>query len=158
MLRSSGVICLAGAVAAVAFLGSNKADASEEVVVIPSGQSEYTEGCGGCHGLLGVAADESIPRLRDKVGTFLCTQEGREYLIRLPNIAFAAMDDEALADLMNFVVFGLGGESLPRGEGVRPYNADEVGLLRKTPFKGEQLHAMRDAVWSRASAECEMRR
>ena len=56
-----------------------------------------------------------IPVLRDRVGYFMCTKEGRDYLIRLPNVAYSAIDDnQELAEMMNFVVFGLGGASAPQ--------------------------------------------
>src|ERR1700712_142950 len=77
------------------------------------GQVQYSQNCGGCHGLMGLSASESIPVLSDHVGTFLCTQEGRDYIVRLPNVAFANMNDEELASAMNFMVFGLGGTSVP---------------------------------------------
>ena len=50
-------------------------------------QSDYVEHCSGCHGMQGDSAPAEIPVLRDRIGYFLCTQEGREYLIRLPNVA-----------------------------------------------------------------------
>jgi hypothetical protein len=78
-------------------------------------QSDYVEHCSGCHGMQGNSAPAEIPVLRDRVGYFMCTREGREYLIRLPNVAYSAItDDQQLADMMNFVVFGLGGNSAPK--------------------------------------------
>ena len=81
-------------------------------------QSDYVEHCSGCHGMQGNSAPAEIPVLRDRVGYFMCTQQGREYLIRLPNVAYSAIsDNQELADMMNFVVFGLGGNSAPRSYG-----------------------------------------
>ena len=76
-------------------------------------QSHYLEGCGGCHGIQGTSSKQDIPQLRGLVGRYLCTTAGREYLVRLPNVAFADMDDELLAQVMNFVVFRLGDGSAP---------------------------------------------
>jgi mono/diheme cytochrome c family protein len=94
-------------------------------------QSAYLESCGGCHGLQGISAKELVPDLRDRAGFWLCTTEGREYIVKLPNVAFAARTDDELAALMNFVVFGLGGPSAPKT--AKPYTAAEVRQLRADP-------------------------
>ena len=47
-------------------------------------ESDYVEYCSGCHGMQGNSAPAEIPVLRDRVGYFMCTKEGRDYLIRLP--------------------------------------------------------------------------
>ena len=77
----------------------------------------------------GNSAPAEIPVLRDRVGYFMCTKDGRDYLIRLPNVAYSAIaDNQELADMMNFVVFGLGGASAPKG--AKPFTAVEVKRLR----------------------------
>ncbi len=92
-------------------------------------ESDYVEYCSGCHGMQGNSAPAEIPVLRDRVGYFMCTREGRDYLIRLPNVAYSAIaDNQELADMMNFVVFGLGGASAPKG--AKPFTAVEVKRLR----------------------------
>lgn len=91
-------------------------------------QSDYLESCGGCHGLQGISANGLVPMLRDRAGYWMCTTKGREYVVRLPNVAFAARTDEELADLLNFVVFSLGGSSASKV--AKPYTAEEVGRLR----------------------------
>jgi hypothetical protein len=96
-------------------------------------QSIYLQHCGGCHGIQGDSAPREIPSLRGQVGNFLCTAEGRAYLIRLPNIALAPVSDQKLADMMNFVVFELGGASGPAAQAPR-YTATEVAQLRARPL------------------------
>ena len=94
-------------------------------------ESVYLEYCGGCHGNQGVSAPEIIPTIRGMSGQFLCTEEGRSYMVRLPNLALSPLDDEMLAALMNFVAFDMGGGD----KSVYPlYSAEEVGALRKTPL------------------------
>jgi hypothetical protein len=119
-------------------------------------QSHYLESCGGCHGIQGVSSRQDIPQLRGFVGRYLCTQAGREYLVRLPNVAFANMDDELLAKVMNFVVFGLGDGSAPAD--ARAYSPGEVAALRHWPLKNEQLSAIRSAILIKANAQCERRK
>lgn len=108
-------------------------------------QSDYLEHCGGCHGLQGDTTPAQVPVLRGRVGYFMCTDAGRRYLIRLPNIAHARIDDdERLAEMMNFVVFGLGGQSAPPR--ARGFTATEVGKLRGDAMSGPALLSTRTAV------------
>lgn len=116
------------------------------------GQSRYYEFCGGCHGLSGVSARQHIPVLRGEVGRFLCTADGRRYIVRLPNVAFAAMDDQTLAETMNFMVFTLGEGSAPKG--AAPYTAREVAQLRKLPLKATDLMTMRRHILDEPSKSC----
>jgi hypothetical protein len=116
-------------------------------------QSDYVEHCSGCHGMQGDSAPAEIPVLRDRVGYFMCTKEGREYLIRLPNVAYSAItDDQELADMMNFVVFGLGGNSAPKG--TKPYTAREVALLRTRALATQSLIAERTEVVGKMVGRC----
>ena len=116
-------------------------------------QSDYVEHCSGCHGMQGNSAPAQIPVLRDRVGYFLCTKEGRDYLIRLPNVAYSAIsDNQELADMMNFVVFGLGGNSAPKG--AKPFTAAEVARLRTKALATQSLIAIRADVVSKMLGSC----
>ena len=116
-------------------------------------QSDYVEHCSGCHGMQGNSAPAEIPVLRDRVGYFMCTSEGREYLIRLPNVAYSAIsDNQELADMMNFVVFGLGGNSAPRG--TKPFTATEVARLRTRALATQSLIAARSEVVGKMVGRC----
>ena len=118
-------------------------------------QSDYVEHCSGCHGMQGNSAPAEIPVLRDRVGYFMCTQQGREYLIRLPNVAYSAItDDQELADMMNFVVFGLGGNSAPKG--AKPYTAGEVARLRSRALATQSLIAARSDVVGKMVGSCKV--
>lgn len=101
-------------------------------------QSDYVEHCGGCHGIQGDAAPADLPSLRGRVGWFMCTPEARTYLVRLPNVARSRITDNAqLADLLNFMVFGLGGASTPKT--AKPFTAEEVARERASPFTSVSL-------------------
>ena len=116
-------------------------------------QSDYVEHCSGCHGMQGNSAPAEIPVLRDRVGYFMCTKEGREYLIRLPNVAYSAIaDNQELADMMNFVVFGLGGNSAPRD--AKPFTAAEVARLRARALATQSLIAARAEVVGGMMGRC----
>ena len=100
-------------------------------------QSDYLLGCGGCHGENGTSNSKLVPELRGQVGFFLNTPEGREYLVRLPNVAFSTMSDQELADVLNFMVFRIGGASVPAH--AAPYTIAEVARLRKQPLNEVSL-------------------
>lgn len=125
--------------AAIALLsGIVSAEAEPALPLLTTPQSDYVEHCSGCHGMQGNSAPAPIPVLRDRVGYFMCTREGRDYLIRLPNVAYSAIDDnQELADMMNFVVFGLGGNSAPRT--AKPFTAAEVARLRRDALATQSL-------------------
>lgn len=116
-------------------------------------QSDYVEYCSGCHGMQGNSAPAEIPVLRDRVGYFMCTKDGRDYLIRLPNVAYSAItDNQELADMMNFVVFGLGGKSAPKA--AKPFTAAEVERLRGQALGTQSLIAARAQVVDKMIAGC----
>lgn len=116
-------------------------------------QSDYVEHCSGCHGMQGNSAPADIPVLRDRVGYFMCSPEGRDYLIRLPNVAYSAIsDNKELADMMNFVVFGLGGASAPKG--AKPFTAAEVARLRGRALATQSLIAARATIVDRLVGTC----
>jgi hypothetical protein len=152
-VRSAAVSLTLSRALAVAFsLWIGCLVAYAEPVPIASGQSHYLESCGGCHGIEGNSSPRDIPELRGTVGRFLCSRAGREYIVRLPNVAFAAVNDQTLADLLNFMVFRLGGSSTPTG--ALPYTKTEVGRLRREPLKSRSLEQLRAAVLVGAAKQC----
>ena len=152
MLRFAlaSALMAAAAVAAGGQAGSAQAVAPR----MSEGQIFYTEACGGCHGLNGVSAAGYIPVLEGRVGYLLCLREGREYVARLPNVAFANMSDDRLAQVLNFVMFGLGGESVPDGPFSGPYTSAEVRELRARPLKASALLELRRGILAKASQSC----
>lgn len=116
-------------------------------------QSDYVEHCGGCHGIQGSSAPAQIPVLRDRVGWFMCLPDARAYLIRLPNVAHSRItDNEQLADLVNFVVFGLGRGSVPAG--TAPFTAAEVATDRQRPLTTQSLKRLRSGLVEKMIRQC----
>ena len=111
---------------------------------IPTARGNYLLSCGGCHGLDGVSNSNLVPDLKDQVGFFLNLPEGRDYVVRLPNVAFSITTDEALTGLLNYVVFTLGGDSVPKG--TKPYTTHEVAKLRRSPLTEVSLAQMRQQM------------
>ena len=91
----------------------------------------YARHCQGCHGHRGFSVPE-VPRLSGKVGHFTAVPRGRDYLIRLPNVAFAQLDDADLARMMNWMLSYFSRNELP--DEFRPFTRDEVADLRRRPL------------------------
>lgn len=116
-------------------------------------QSDFVEQCAGCHGVRGSSVPAHLPQLKDRVGWFMCTPDSRAYLLRLPNVAHSRLTDNAqLADLMNYVIFVLGGQSAPAG--TKPFTADEVARERKLPLTSGSLSAERLRLANVAIHKC----
>jgi len=116
-------------------------------------QSDFIEQCAGCHGVRGTTVPAHLPEIKDRVGWFMCTPESRAYLLRLPNVAHSRITDNAqLADLMNYVVFVLGGKSAPAG--TKPFTGDEVAHERQFALTSGSLKAERLRLANEAIAKC----
>ncbi|GBQ49775.1 cytochrome c class I [Acetobacter ghanensis DSM 18895] len=128
-------------------------DAVPGATTLSHTQSVYVSHCGGCHGIEGISGPTFVPMLRNAVGSFACTDEGREYLIRVPGVSMSLIrDDQTLADVMNFVLITLGGTSTPPG--FRPYTAAEVHTWRQHPLSDPEFLALRAHVLERSLAAC----
>lgn len=118
---------VAAALALLALLsGWREGRAAGGMVVMSHAQTQYALRCGGCHGTVGLSPPASVPVLRGRAGYFLCTAEARRYLVQLPNIAGAQLDDAGLTELLNFITAGLGGAAHGR-----PYSVEEVATYRR---------------------------
>lgn len=140
----SGARCLLGVIGfiALAVLTARSADLPVDPSLrLGNAQSNYLLGCGGCHGTDGRSNSKLVPDLKDQVGYFLSIPAGRDYLVRLPNVAFYTASNQELAAMLNYMVFELGGTGVP--EGAKPYTAGEVAKLRKTPLTEVSLVAFR---------------
>lgn len=94
--------------------------------------SQYMLHCQGCHLPDGAGFPErSIPRLTDFFGNFLAVEGGREFLVQVPGSSGAPVDDETLAQVLNWMLVTFSKEQLPKT--YQPYTAEEVAELRKTP-------------------------
>jgi hypothetical protein len=122
-------------------------------IPLPAAQVAYLTSCGGCHGIEGVSAPAKVPTLRGLTGSFLCTRQGRDFLIRLPDVALTPLSDRGLTEVMNFVVFDLGAP-VAGGRAARPYTVAEVARLRRRPLTDTGLTAYRNQVVAGLAARC----
>ena len=116
-------------------------------------QVAYLTSCGGCHGVEGSSAPRAVPTLRHLTGSFLCTRQGRQFIVRLPDVALSSLSDRMLTRVMNWVVFDLGGPAAA-GRGARPYTVAEVARLRREPLTQTGLTAYREQVVAHVEARC----
>jgi mono/diheme cytochrome c family protein len=93
---------------------------------------EFTLNCQGCHRADGSGTPGSVPTLADSVARFLAAPGGRAYLVQVPGVAQAPLDDAALAAVVNWMLVRFDAPHLPKV--FRPYTAEEVGRLRQSPL------------------------
>ena len=91
----------------------------------------YQMFCQGCHSADG-SGHKSVPEFKGFIHKFMATQQGREYLIRVPGAANAALDDEQLADLMNWMLRTFGDAS--QGASWKPFEVSEIAKYRQHPL------------------------
>nr|WP_242006270.1 cystathionine beta-lyase [Acetobacter estunensis] len=132
---------------------AHAADAVPGATTLDHTQVEYVSHCGGCHGIEGISGNTFVPTMRNAVGAFACTDEGRAYLIRVPGVSMSLIrNDQTLADVMNFVMLRLAGSSLPSD--FHPYTASEIHDLRQHPLSVPGFMQQRSEVLGRALAAC----
>ncbi len=87
--------------------------------------------CQGCHTPDGMGAN-TVPRMKDQIGHFLNSRAGREYLVRVPGSATSTLNDEQLAEVLNWIIQEFAGDSAD--ESFERYTPLEVAGLRQQPL------------------------
>ena len=105
--------------------------AAAEEINTQRARFNYQMSCQGCHAPDGAGAS-TVPRMKGFVGTFLRSQEGREFLVRVPGAATSALGNVELAEVLNWILLDFGGDSVPAD--FQRYTSAEVGALRKQPL------------------------
>jgi mono/diheme cytochrome c family protein len=93
---------------------------------------EFALNCQGCHRADGTGTPGTVPTLAGSVARFLAVPGGRAYLVQVPGVAQAPLDDAALAAVINWMLARYDAAHLPKAW--TPYTADEVGRLRQKPL------------------------
>ena len=88
----------------------------------------YMIHCQGCHLPEAVGFVGKVPRMKDFVGYFLHSREGREFVIRVPGVATSSLPDDELTEMMNWLLLTYSVEQLPWP--FVPFSAEEVAVLR----------------------------
>jgi hypothetical protein len=90
--------------------------------------TDYLLYCRGCHLANGEGVPPDVPTLHE-LGRLVVSEEGRDYIIRVPGVSQTAMDDEQLAAVLNWILTEFNADDLP--DEFRPYSAVEVGEARQ---------------------------
>ncbi|MGH6632413.1 MAG: cytochrome C, partial [Sphingopyxis sp.] len=80
--------------------------------------------CQGCHRPDASGSPATAPTMAGEVARFLQVPGGREYLVRVPGVATAALPDDQLAELVNWSLWTFDRQNIPRD--FIPYTAAEV--------------------------------
>lgn len=91
----------------------------------------YMLHCQGCHVPDAMGYKDKVPRMNNFLGFFLHSQEGRDFIIRVPGVSTAQLPDDEIAELMNWLINTYSAGQRP--DHFVPYTASEVSLLRRSP-------------------------
>ncbi|MEM7466847.1 MAG: hypothetical protein AAF387_08190 [Pseudomonadota bacterium] len=93
----------------------------------------YMLHCQGCHLPKGIGHPGLVPKLTDHVGKFLSVEGGRAYLIQVPGVAQSNLDDETLAEVLNWLIPTFDPVNTP--DNFAPFTAKEIGTFRPTRIR-----------------------
>ncbi|MFZ3034510.1 MAG: cytochrome c [Parvibaculum sp.] len=105
-----------------------------------SPRTDYMLKCMGCHGPDGAEVVGKVPALKDSVARFLNVEGGRAYLVKVPGTRQTPLDDQRVADLLNWLLPHFDAAHMPKD--FAPYTGEEVKALR--------AHQLPDVVATRA--------
>lgn len=139
------LVALLAAVAAGAGVRASETD-KRGVSDPQQARIDYMLKCQGCHRPDGSGDERSNPPMRNIVARFLEVPGGREFLGRVPGVATVDLDDQRLANLLNWTLYTYDPAHMPAN--FRPYSAAEIGALRRHPLRLERA-ATRAALVAR---------
>jgi hypothetical protein len=99
-------------------------------------QLDWALRCGGCHGVHGEGTPGHVPRLAGFVGHFTRHPEGRDYLLRVPGVVRARLDDARLAAVLNWLLASLSLDQVAAD--FAPFTPEEVAGARRAPLAEPQ--------------------
>jgi Cytochrome c len=88
----------------------------------------YTLNCWGCHQPRAQGIPGSVPRLANSMGYFLYIPQGRAYLAEVPGVAASPLNDEEIAQVLNWMLLTFSRPQLPAH--FVPYTAREIREYR----------------------------
>lgn len=95
-------------------------------------QYNWVMHCRGCHQMDATGSKGGAPNMKGVVAQFLHLKEGRDFLARVPGVAFVALPDNEVAELLNWMVQRFDATHMP--EDFVPYSTKEVSQLRENPL------------------------
>ena len=92
----------------------------------------YTLNCWGCHQPHAEGIPGTVPRLAHSMGYFLAIPEGRAYLVQVPAVANSPLNNEQIAQVLNWLLITFNKDELPKD--FKPYSVEEIGKWRPHPI------------------------
>jgi hypothetical protein len=132
---SQGAVALAVALLATAPAGAANPGAAASPHY-QGAQLDWALRCGGCHGIHGQGTPGHVPRLADFVGHFTRHPEGRDYLMRVPGVVRARLDDVRLAAVLNWLLASLSPDQVAAE--FAPFTPKEIASARRSPLPEPQ--------------------
>ena len=105
----------------------------------------YMLHCGGCHLADGRGNPPEVPSLRDDLGRILQVEGGRDYIVRVPGAAQAPVSNQAVADILNWILTEFNGATL--GAEFSALSAQEVAAARERVLADPLKY--RRQIWQR---------
>jgi hypothetical protein len=121
--RGAPLAALAGWSIGIALAASAMAQSPAEL---------YTLNCWGCHLPHAEGIPGTVPRLAHSMGSFLRVPEGRVYLTRVPGVANSPLNDQQIADVLNWMLETFSKDELPQD--FKPFTAGEIRKYRLRPI------------------------
>ena len=114
------------------------------------GRQSYLLNCAGCHLPDGNgSAPNDVPTLHGIPGLFASVPEGRAFLTQVPGVAYSALNDADVAEVLNWVLLNFSRDTLPAG--FEQFTRDEVHRLRAV--RPAEIFKVRDAVLATLAAK-----
>ena len=107
------------------FAGSALADANRA-------RQNYLIHCMGCHGEAGLGLEGRVPSFRQTLARISTSPQGRDYVLRVPGVTQATLDDAETAEVLNWVLAEF--SSAEAAQRVAPFTATEVARSRQHPL------------------------
>ena len=89
---------------------------------------DYLLHCSGCHMPDGTGLDQVVPTLHDVIGRMVAEPRGRAYIVRVPGVSQAPINDRKLAEVINWMLTEFNSKTLPKG--FNPLSENEVAEAR----------------------------
>ncbi len=89
---------------------------------------DYLLHCSGCHLPDGSGLAPVVPTLHDVIGRLVAEPGGRSYIVRVPGVSQAPINDEKLTEVINWMLTEFSSDTLP--ENFKPFTAKEVSRAR----------------------------
>ena len=99
------------------------------IAPVHSEASLYTVHCAGCHNMDGSGhPNQGVPDMRGVLGYFQKLPQGRAFLVQVPGVNNAGLDNAQITRLTNWVVQRFSAATVPAGW--KPYTQEEVEAYR----------------------------